>query len=473
MTNFKPRWRWRLLPTQIGILITFALIPVWYRFRGSPQSFTAFYSTGFLIFWPMLFTVIFWILTGLPGLRDLIRSRIRFAWTLLLLALVGWAFLSWSWAFIRMLRPEVAISSAIPFGLAALFAIVVACAGPSARSIVATLVIALIWNSAVAFLQVGEQGPIGLKVLGEFNINPALSGVSIVQSGEIRWLRPYGLLPHPNIFAGFLVIGLLASVAWVASRRLTHWYIGTVIFLFGLWALLLTFSRASWIGFAAGAFALLPLLWRFRLRERDARLTLIATLGLAVLVAGVFGLVYRPFLAARAGVGAESVEQRSVSDRNIYNMMGIQAGMKWPILGLGIGNFPWYAQQYLTTKTNFDLQGQPAHHVLLSAWAELGIVGFGLTGLLLILGVEAALRGLRSAAEQEGEGLKPSPPKIEDERIARAVLLVGVIALMIIGLLDHYPWTLLQFQAAWWGLLAAAGKPFQPQSTTPNPPLQP
>lgn len=465
--NFKTRLRWRLLPTQIGILVTFALIPVWYRFRGAPQSFTAFYSTGFLIFWPMLFTVLCWILTGFPGLRDLIRSRIRFAWALMLLALAGWAFLSWAWAYIRVFRPEVAISSAIPLGLAALFAVVVACAGPPARSIVATLILALIWNGAVAFLQVGEQGPIGLKALGEFNINPALSGVSIVQSGEIRWLRPYGLLPHPNIFAGFLMIGLLASVAWVASRSLLRWYVGTVIFLFGLWALLLTFSRASWIGFAAGAFALLPLLWRFRLRERNARLTFIATLGLAILVTGVFGLVYRPFLAARAGVGAESVEQRSVSDRNVYNMMGIQAGMKWPVLGLGIGNFPWYAQQYLRTETDFDLQGQPAHHVLLSAWAELGLVGFGMTGLMLVLGVEAGLKNLHKRATEpasptENVPLSPKPAHLEDEQIARAVLLAGVLALMIIGLLDHYPWTLLQFQAAWWGLLAAVGKPDQP-----------
>jgi hypothetical protein len=29
---------------------------------------------------------------------------------------------------------------------------------------------------------------------------------------------------------------------------------------------------------------------------------------------------------------------------------------------------------------------------------------------------------------------------------------------MVIGLLDHYPWTVLHFQEAWWGLLAIAGK---------------
>jgi hypothetical protein len=46
---------WRRWPVQAGILITLALTPVWYRFRGAPGSFDMLYSTGFLIFWPMLF----------------------------------------------------------------------------------------------------------------------------------------------------------------------------------------------------------------------------------------------------------------------------------------------------------------------------------------------------------------------------------------------------------------------------------
>ena len=32
----------------------------------------------------------------------------------------------------------------------------------------------------------------------------------------------------------------------------------------------------------------------------------------------------------------------------------------------------------------------------------------------------------------------------------------GFIALTAIGLLDHYPWTIIQFQVTWWGLLAAS-----------------
>jgi hypothetical protein len=38
----------------------------------------------------------------------------------------------------------------------------------------------------------------------------------------------------------------------------------------------------------------------------------------------------------------------------------------------------------------------------------------------------------------------------------RAVLLASVVALAVGGLFDHYPWTMLHFQVAWWGCLAGA-----------------
>jgi hypothetical protein len=432
-----------LLPIHAGILVTFALIPVWFRFKPSPGPFDALYSTGFLIFWPMVWTVAWWLILRLPGFEVFRRDRLRCLWGLLLLLLICWAFLSWSWAYTRAFRPEVAIGGALPFALTALFALVVACAGPRARSIILVLIVGMVINSGIAGWQVARQGPVNLSFLGEFNINPANSGVSVVEANNVRWLRPYGLLPHPNILAGYLSIGLLGSVVGILSERRRIRWISIAIFLFGLWALLLTFSRSAWIGFAAGGFALLPYIW-IRLKRRDLRLTLVV-FGIAVIVAGMlFVILYRPFLAARTGEGDESIELRSISDRVVYNEMAYRAIASSPVLGVGINNFPWIASYYLSL-TTYDLRGQPVHQVFLSAWSELGIVGYVLTAGALLLGVEIALRTLRQ---------DPNP-----DRLAQAALLCGVIALMMIGLLDHYPWTLIHFQVAWWGLLAAAGKP--------------
>jgi hypothetical protein len=49
-----------LWPIHAGILVTFALIPVWFRFKPAPGSFDALYSAGFLFFWPMVWTVAWW-----------------------------------------------------------------------------------------------------------------------------------------------------------------------------------------------------------------------------------------------------------------------------------------------------------------------------------------------------------------------------------------------------------------------------
>jgi hypothetical protein len=441
-----------LLPIHAGILVTFALIPAWFRFKPSPGPFEALYSTGFLIFWPMVWTVAWWLMLRLPGFGTLRRDRLRLLWALALLFLVCWAFLSWSWAYTRAFRPAIAIGGALPFALTILFTLVVSCAGPRARHIVLVLTVGMVINSGIAGWQVARQGHANLGFLGEFNINPENSGVSIVQAGDVRWLRPYGLLPHPNMLAGYLCIGLLCSVVGILSERRRMRWISLAIFLFGLWALLLTFSRSAWIAFAAGGFALLPFLWG-RLKMRDMRLTL-AVFGVSVILAGVlFVAIYRPFVIARTGEGDESVELRSISDRVIYNEMAYRAIDRSPALGVGISNFPWIASYYLSF-TDYDLRGQPVHQVFLSAWSELGAVGYVLAAGALLLGVEIALRTLR-----QGFPNPRAEDQLQMDRFAQAAMLCGVIALMMIGLLDHYPWTLLHFQVAWWGLLAAAGKP--------------
>lgn len=439
-TGFFRAFDKRLLPVQAGILATFALTPVWYRFKGAPGDFETLYSTGFLIFWPMLWTVGWWMAAGLPGFAALRRTKVRRLWALALLMLALWAFLSGAWAFTRRFAPEVTTGAALPLALAALFAIAVACAGPPPRVIASALIVGAAWNAALAGMQVAGQESVGLNALGEFRLNPAVSGVAVVQAEGVRWLRPYGLLPHPNILAGFLAVALLMTPAWFLSGSRRRWAAGTTIFLCGLWGLLLTFSRGAWLGFAAGAFAGLPLVWRARAAWR--RLVLVLTLGLAA--AGAFAVLYGPFLAARAGVGEESIEQRSVSDRAVYMDFAYRAIRESPLAGVGMGNFPWRASYYLQF-TPYDLRGQPAHHIFLSAWAELGAVGYALTAVALVMGIEAGLTAVRKNSQDERDTL------------ARAAFLGGIVALMIIGLLDHYPWTLLHFQALWWGLLGAAG----------------
>jgi O-antigen ligase len=443
--------KYRIVPIILGIVTALVLIPFWFRFPGVKTlgmgDFEVFYSAGFILFWPILWTVIWWILSGFAGFKEAWNNRSQRTWIIGLLIFAGWILLSWAWSYKRDSRPSVAISAAIPFILVVVFAICVSCTSIRNRTIIHSLIFGLLWNSLVAALQVAHQGSIGLKFLGEFQVDPAASGTAIVQAEAIRWLRPYGLLPHPNMLGGFLVIGLLATLVWVINARQKRWIIGIIIFAFGFWSLLLTFSRSAWLGLAAGMFVLgiltIKVWWRDW--QRLLRVSLIG--GVFLIAAGLFFLLYKPFLAARTGVTTESIELRSASDRAVYNQIAVEAIKQSPILGVGIGNFPWYATDYLA-KTTFDLRGQPVHNIFLSAWSELGSVGLGLFMIILGLTLRVGITYTRKTERSQSHAI-----------FVYGASIGGIAALLVIGLFDHYPWTLIQFQAALWILMAVVIRP--------------
>ncbi len=166
-----------------------------------------------------------------------------------------------------------------------------------------------------------------------------------------------------------------------------------------------------------------------------------------MIAAGLFFLIYQPFLAARTGVTTESVELRSASDRVVYNQIALDAIKQSPILGTGIGNFPWYATDYLA-KTTFDLRGQPVHNIFLSAWSELGIVGLGLFITIIVVTLRAGIIHIRRIGSIQNDVI-----------FVYGAAMGSIVAFLVIGLFDHYPWTLIQLQAVLWLLIAAVIRP--------------
>lgn len=430
---------WRRLPAELGVLITLALTMLWWKHGSAPPPFTANYVSGFVLFWSALLTSVAWGLSGVPGLRDLLRHPLRIAWVAVLATLVMWATLAQNWAFTQSHHPGVAQNAALQLAAVAGFVLVAACAGPPLRAVMAVLLATLVLNLVMGGLQVALQSSLGLAALGELSLDPARSGVSVIQAGDLRWLRPYGLLPHPNVFAGVVLVALLALAGWLLHKNRRVRWLARLGFLVGFWLLLLTFSRGAWLGFAVGALAVLPLI----LAKTGALRRLLPVVAALIALGIVFLLLYRPLVFARAGVGLENTEQRSLVDRAIYTQIALLAITEQPVIGLGGGNFPWYAADYLHYQTDYDLRGDNVHHIYLGVWADYGLIGLLLLYVWLALCVALALQHIKA----EGYALE------------RVGLLAGFFALLIVGFFDHYPWTLIHTQLLWLSLPALALRP--------------
>ena len=418
-----------------GILLTFALTIAWIKLPHAPRPFTSNYTFGFLIVIPLVWTLAIWIITSFLGFHKFVQSKLRIIWLVSLLMLVVWSFATQSWAFVGDTQAGVGQNVTLQLVLVIGFAIVSACAAPSPRFIIAILLGTLIVSSVIGGWQVAKQSSLGLYALGEFSLDPTQSGVSIVQANNIRWLRPYGLLPHPNILAGLLAIGLVSSLVWILQPHQLKRWLGIIAYGLGLWIFLLTFSRGAWGSFGLGLLVTLPFILRYYNLSRI--LLGIAIVSMAIGVGFMF--LYQPFILARTGVGQESVESLSVASRIVYNDIAFNAIQSQPIAGIGGGNFPWYAAHYIHYNTTYDLRGDNVHNIYLGVWAEYGLIGLVLFCTAFLSGIAATIQRIRTS---------------ERFRLERVALLCGVIIFLAIGIFDHYPWTMLHFQILWFGMLA-------------------
>jgi O-antigen ligase len=424
---------------RLCALLTFALMPFWARLPAAPPPFSATYTLGFAISWTMLLTVALWLFSGLTGWRRFITSARRNLWAIALILLALWAFLSQGWAFINPRYPSIAQNAALQRAIVTGFALACAMNPPRLRHVLLVLAGSMLLHGLFGGWQVAQQGSIGFP--GEVPLNPALSGVGVIEADGVRWLRPYGFLPHPNILAGVLAAGLLAVAPFLLRDNNQTRYVAWAVWLIGLWCLLLTFSRGAWLGFGAGLLSGLILLrhtahlWRKWL----------PVIALSLVAAAGFVALYQPFLIARTTIADENTEMRSIADRVVFNRIATETIALEPVHGVGAGNFPWVASYYIHYVTDYDLEGDNVHNIYLTLWTELGLVGLMLFLIALIAGLLAALRRITDASTGQTE--------------ERAALFAVVVAFLLIGLVDHYPITLVQPAALWLSCLALSFSP--------------
>jgi len=292
-------------------------------------------------------------------------------------------------------------------------------------------------QSVFAIGQFFSQYVFANKWLGLASHLPTVPGSIILQTDSERWLRAYGSLPHPNILAGFLVIGLLflLYLAFAAKDR------GQRIFVLAslvaiVPALFFTFSRSAWIALIFSLFILS--LWLLRHKHYLWRNTFFKIVLLLVIILSILGLNLREPLMARV-MGEQYLEVASIELRFAFTKQAWELIQDQPILGQGIGNYTLGVFE----KINASWPGyyyQPVHNIYLLILVELGIFGAVIFGLILVL-------LFWNLIKPEGA---TSTSHLQLEKI---IVFLALFSILIIGLFDHYFWSLYFGLMVFWLIL--------------------
>ncbi|MFA4845339.1 MAG: O-antigen ligase family protein [Patescibacteria group bacterium] len=242
-------------------------------------------------------------------------------------------------------------------------------------------------------------------------------GVAVVETVSGRTLRAYGTLPHPNIFGGYLAIGVLA-LAWLTrfvknKREFIGMLIGSAIL--GS-TLVITFSRSAWLGLLIGLMVLVGLMLKYKKMPPKHAIP-VMSLGLvcAVVTLGIFYSEVFARFNPTLRLEAISIEERASQ----YQTFG-SVFFSSPFLGVGPSAYTFTLAKQDPGQPVWSYQ--PIHNAFLLILAELGIIGFA----LFILWI--------------GRIGRMSHKAVSTPNGMFAVALS--VSLTVIALFDHYLWSL-------------------------------
>lgn len=280
------------------------------------------------------------------------------------------------------------------------------------RRVGCVFVLSLLPHVLLGYWQYATQEVIASKWLGVASHLPQVRGTSVIEQGGSRVLRMYGGFPHPNIFGGWLAIGSVMSVCLaMTSAR------GRLAMLWSLYAgmlsgaLVLTYARSAWIAWIVGLLLLSVLSLR-GLVKKSLRWYLFLPALVSAFIPAAF---QRDYILARVDPSLR-LEARSIDTRTQSLRDGLVLFQAHPWFGTGPNaelRDPILWRRHLGDPAPLE----PPHMIYLLILVNLGIVG---SALLLFI----AFR-LRFFAFHMTRTAWPF-----------------IIPLGILGLFDHYLWSL-------------------------------
>ena len=283
----------------------------------------------------------------------------------------------------------------------------------------------LIVQGAVATGQFVLQGPMGLPVFHEVAPGPMGAGASVIEASGRRWLRAYGLTPHPNVLGGYLSIMVcFVAGAWGTAPRRRRWLLASLGF--GVAGTFVSFSRSAWLGLGAGALYAMALLrpwtrWAVLSKTQRHRWIWIAV-GVGVVLV-ILGLTFRDLLITRFLRLGNPLESASIRERIR------DAGQAWmlirnrPLRGVGTGTYVEALWAWAHATGREFPAFQHVHNVPLLAAAELGLGG-AVLWLWLVLApvVDGWMR------TQSAQGIT----------LSRAGLSAAFVVALTVGMTDYF-----------------------------------
>lgn len=306
---------------------------------------------------------------------------------------------------------------------------------PAPAVFFAALVTGAALQSLIGSWQFFVQSVPASKWLGMAAHQAAVPGVFVVETAAGRWLRAYGTCGHPNVFAFYVSLGILACAGLLhaAGKRRREPFLALLPLLAA--GFFFAFSKSAVVALAVALAAHLFM----TARPHSTRVDPAVVASLIVLAAAflVLGWVYREPALTRA-TGQGRLEAVSWNERQVLAADALKLFSAHAILGVGAGQMPFAVRDELADGRN-AWQYQDVHDLPLIILVEVGLVGLVVWLMFIFSVFRDVFRGVSGKA-------KPAAP----------ILAAMVLATLAAGLFDHFLWSSWTGQLFFWLVVGAA-----------------
>ncbi len=309
-----------------------------------------------------------------------------------------------------------------------------------------------IWTSVIGIVQFAIQRSIGVRWLFESILSVDLNNVAKVVTPDAVYLRAYSIFPHPNVFAFFLLIGLVSGIVILLSCKKNRGRIVALISnaLIGV-ALFFTFSRSVWVVALLSLLAISAyIFYRKRgesgiykseeslrqgnifekLLKNVPRGTFFMQMVLLLIILIALGWIYFPLVFSRV-TSYDANGDIALTARISALEWGSRALQKNELFGVGTGNYVSWLRANHADLEYWEYQPVPNSLILLIA--ETGFVGFFLVTLFFVLIMIRGTNMLR--------GYYVKQKMFHVEHFVDFALFILFISILLLSLFDHYVWT--------------------------------